>query len=131
MSRRLIALLALSWLCAAVPARAGDLAPSAGYPAPLVFEYQIQHPLYGNVGTYTNKIIKSGDTTEVLTSVHVSVKILGAELYSEVSNRTERWRDGRLVGFESATDKDGQHYDVTGKADGDQFAITGPAGTFT
>lgn len=133
MSRVLIALLAsicfaTAWLCGAAAACAGDADQS---PAPLVFEYHIQHPLYGDVGTYTNRITKSGDTTEVLTSVHVSVKILGAVLYQEVSNRTEHWRDGRLVGFESKTDKDGQTYDVNGKADGDAFAVTGPAGTFT
>jgi uncharacterized protein DUF6134 len=131
MSRVLIVLLTLPWLCAAASARAGDAAPAPVTAAPLVFEYRIEHPLYGDVGTYINKIIKSGDTTEVLTSVRVSVKIFGAELYHEISDRTEHWRDGRLVGFNSVTDKDGKTYDVTGKAEGNTFAITGPAGTFT
>ncbi|HTY67598.1 MAG TPA: DUF6134 family protein [Alphaproteobacteria bacterium] len=123
MSRVLIALLALSSLAAVAPARADDVTP-------LVLEYQIRHPLYGDIGTYINTIVKSGDTTEVLTSVRVKVKAFGAVLYREVSDRTEHWRNGRLIGFESATEKDGKSYDVSGKADGDSFAITGPAGTF-
>jgi hypothetical protein len=124
MSRILLALLAVSWIGLAAPARADDAAP-------LVFEYQIKHPLYGDIGTYINTIIKSGDTTEVLTSVEVKVKAFGAVLYREVSQRTEHWESGRLVGFESVTDKNGKTYDVSGKADGDKFAVTGPEGTFT
>lgn len=124
MSRILLALLALWSLVATAPARADETAP-------LVFEYQIRHPLYGNIGTYINKIIKSGDTTEVLTSVRVMVKVFGAVLYREVSDRTEHWRNGRLVGFQSVTDKDGKTYDVSGKADGERFAITGPEGSFS
>jgi len=124
MARLLILLAALSWLATPVPAHAAD-------GAPMVFEYQIRHPLYGDVGTYTNKIIKTGDTTEVLTSVRVMVKLFGAVLYREVSDRTEHWRDGRLIGFRSVTNKDGKTYDVTGKADGEEFAVTGPDGTFT
>ncbi len=124
MTRMLLALFTLWSLGTAIaPARADDAAP-------LVFQYQIRHPLYGDIGTYTNKITKSGDSTEVLTSVQVTVKVFGAVLYREVSNRTEHWRDGRLVGFQSVTDKDGKTYDVSGKADGERFAITGPEGTF-
>jgi hypothetical protein len=124
MRQVLFALLALSWATAAAPARAVD-------GPPLVFEYQIQHPLYGDIGTYINKITRSGDTTEVLTSVQVRVKAFGAVLYREASERAEHWRNGRLVGFQSVTDKDGKTFDVSGKAEGDSFAITGPEGTFT
>src|SRR6185437_16955070 len=119
----LIALVALAPLVA-VPAHADEASP-------LVFEYQIRHPLYGDIGTYINKIIKSGDTTEVLTSVKVMVKVFGAVMFREVSDRTEHWRDGRLVGFHSTTKKDGKTYDVSGKAEGGMFAITGPDGSFT
>src|SRR5579883_1292501 len=122
MSRIVIALLALSSLAVMAPARGEDVPP-------LVFQYQIEHPLYGDIGTYINTIIKSGDTTEVSTSVHVQVKAFGAVLYREASQRTEHWRAGRLVGFQSVTDKDGKTYDVRGKAEGDGFAITGPAGS--
>jgi hypothetical protein len=125
MARRLVLFAAaLSWLSVLAPAHAADSGPQ-------VFQYQIQHPLYGDVGTYINKIIKSGDTTEVLTSVRVMVKVFGAVLYREVSDRTEQWRNGRLIGFQSVTNKDGKTYDVSGKADGEQFAVTGPEGTFT
>ncbi len=123
MSRILLALFAVWSLGATAPARAEDATP-------LVFEYQIRHPLYGDIGTYINKIIKSGDTTEVLTSVRVKVTAFGAVLYREASDRTEHWRNGRLVGFQSVTDKDGKSYDVSGKADGERFAVTGPEGTF-
>ncbi|HTP84112.1 MAG TPA: DUF6134 family protein [Alphaproteobacteria bacterium] len=123
MTRVLIALVALWSLAAVAPVRAEDVPP-------LVFEYQIQHPLYGDIGTYTNTITRSGDTTEVSTSVQVKVKAFGAVLFREASKRTEHWHEGRLVGFQSVTDKDGKTYDVSGKADGDSFAITGPEGSF-
>ena len=124
MARLTVFLAALSWLFAVAPAYAADNGP-------LVFEYRIEHPLYGDIGTYINKIVKTGDTTEVLTSVRVVVKVFGAVLYREMSDRTEHWRNGRLIDFDSVTNKDGKTYDVNGKADGEAFSITGPDGTFT
>lgn len=122
MGRTLVLLLGLS--CAAV------VTPAPGRAEPLVFEYQIEHPTYGDIGTFTNTIVKNGPTTEVQTSVKVAVKFLGATLYRETSDRTERWHGHRLMTFHGVTDKDGKIFEVSGQAQGDHFVVSGPAGTF-
>ena len=117
-------------VCAAAPC-AGALAPSSARAAsPLVVQYQIEHPTYGDIGTFTNTIVKDGATTDVRTSVRVAVKFLGATLYREASDRIEHWRDHRLMSFHGVTDKDGDKFVVNGEAQGDRFVVNGPAGTF-
>lgn len=98
--------------------------------APLVFQYRIEHPTYGDIGTFTNTIVKTDGTTDVQTRVRVAVKLLGATLFREVSDRTEQWRDDRLVSFHGVTNKDGRRFEVTGEARGDRFVVNGPDGTF-
>lgn len=110
----------------------GALAPTSGRAAsPLVFQYQVEHPTYGDIGTFTNTIVKNGATTEVETTVRVAVKVLGATLYRESSDRREYWRGHRLQSFHALTDKDGKTYEVSGQAQGDRFVVNGPDGTFT
>lgn len=124
MGRLLTVLVALSWIGgASLPAQAAD-------PTPLVLQYQIKSPIYGDIGTYTNSIEKAGATTTVHTAVHVLVKILGMVMYREDTARTEHWQGDRLVSFHSVTQKNGRTYDVTGEAQGGAFVVTGPAGTF-
>lgn len=128
MVRRLIVLVALSWV-SAMPVGTVPYANAAG-PAPLVLQYRIEHPIYGDIGSYTNSIIRAGDTITVHTSARILVKVLGIVLYRETTDRTERWQGGRLMSFHSATDKNGRASNVTGAADGNAFVVKGPAGTF-
>lgn len=121
--RLLAMIIAVSWAASTAPACAAD-------PAPLVFQYQIQHPIFGDIGTYTNSIVKAGASTTVHTAVRVLVKVLGMVMYREVTDRTEEWRGDRLASFRSVTQKNGHIYDVSGEAEGDTFVVTGPDGTF-
>ncbi len=123
-SRILVAAIAIACLQALAPARA-----SAG--TQLVFEYRIEHPTYGDIGTFINRITKAGTTTDVQTSVRVAVKFFGATVYREISDRTERWLGDRLVAFHGVTDKDGERFEVNGQAQGGKFVVTGRDGTFT
>jgi len=104
--------------------------PAAAFGTPLVYEYRVKHPTYGNIGTYTNIIERSGDDVRVQTIVRIAVKVFGATLYREEADRIELWKDGRLVYFHGTTKKNGKHLEVTGEARGDQFVIAGPEGTF-
>lgn len=122
MGRILVLLLGLSYVAV--------LTPTPGRAEPLVFKYQIEHPSYGDIGTFTNTIIKNGLTIEVHTTVRVAVKFLGATLYRETSDRTESWHGHRLMTFRGVTDKDGKTFEVSGQAQGDHFVVNGPAGTF-
>lgn len=99
--------------------------------APQTFQYQVEHPTYGNIGTYTNTVEQQGDKVDVQTQLHVSVKMLGIPLFHQDANREEHWEKGRLVSFQSNTDDNGKEIDINGKAQGDGFVVLSPLGTFT
>ena len=94
-----------------------------------VFEYTVEHPTYGDIGTYRNVVQQQGAATDVRTELHIQVKMLGVEVFHQDADRKEHWEDGRLVSFQSATDDNGKDVHVVGKAQGDAFVITSPAGT--
>lgn len=93
--------------------------------------YKVVHSTYGDIGTYANHVITSGDTTTVKTTVHLAVKVLGIVMHRENDVRTEQWRNHRLIAYHSVTDKNGRTIVVNGRAEGDRFVITSPRGTFT
>ena len=108
----------------------GAKADPAAAPAQ-TFLYTVEHPAYGNVGTYSNTIAQHGDSMEVTTKLRVAVKMLGIPLFRQEADRVEEWLNGRLVAFRSDTDDNGKKIDVDGKAQGDAFVIQSPLGTFT
>ncbi len=96
-----------------------------------IYEYRIEHPTFGDVGTYTNIIDKIGDKTEVTTELHVVVKLLGIVVFRQEAERTERWLGNRMIAFQSVTTTNGAALEVHGEAQGDGFVITTPEGVFT
>lgn len=125
--RRSAGLAALALLAAAT---SGAKADPAAAPAQ-TFLYEVEHPTYGNVGTYSNTIAQDGDNVEVTTKLRVAVKMLGIPLFHQEADRVEQWLKGRLVAFSSDTDDNGRKIDVAGKAQGDAFVIQSPLGNFT
>jgi hypothetical protein len=104
------------------------LAPlGAARAATQVFTYTVEHPTYGNIGTYTNTVSQDGNAAEVRTDLHIAVKVIGIPLFHQDATREEHWANQRLVGFQSATDDNGTKIDVTGKADADSFTIQSSA----
>ena len=99
---RLAALAAALMIAASVGAPAHGATPPTG-----TYNYRIQHPQYGDVGTYTNRIIARDDGIRVETSVRISVKLAFVTVYRLDADRTEEWRDGRLVAYDSTTAKIG------------------------
>jgi Family of unknown function (DUF6134) len=93
--------------------------------------YRAHHPVFGDIGTYSNTIETTGDTTTVLTSVHLKVAALGVVLHREDAERTERWKAGRLVYFRGVTTTNEQVVEVKGEARGDTFSIISPFGNVT
>jgi Domain of unknown function (DUF6134) len=96
--------------------------------APQIYLYEVEHPTYGNIGTYTNIVERSGDDIEVRTTIHIAVKVLGIRLFHQDADRTEKWAKGRLVSFQSDTDDNGKKIDFEGKAENGQFIIQSPLG---
>lgn len=114
------ALVLASALCAFVqPARADTQ----------TYQYEVEHPTFGHIGTYTNVIEQSGDRTHVETELHVAVRLVGIAVYRQDATRSEDWRNGRLVAFHGVTTTNGTSVEISGQARGNGFAITTPDGT--
>lgn len=114
-------LIMVACLAEAGPARA----------ASQVLQYKIEHPTFGNIGTYTNTVDRQGNSVDVATQLHVVVKMLGIAMFHQDATRFEHWENGRLVYYQSATDDNGKKIDVTGAAQGNAFVVQSPLGTFT
>ncbi|HUB96718.1 MAG TPA: DUF6134 family protein [Stellaceae bacterium] len=119
--------------CCVLVAAAGiggfALAPARA--AETVYDYHIEHPRYGDIGTYRNVIKQDGNGSEISTELRIAVKFLGIVVYRENANRTEEWQDGRLVRFDGVTDTNGSRIELHGEAKGDQFVMRTPNGTIT
>jgi hypothetical protein len=111
---------------AALIAMSGSPARAAGAEQ---LSYKITHAMFGDIGTYSNTIEPHGDATTVVTRSHIRVKVLGMNVYHEDAQRTEEWRDGRLVSFRSDTRKGDGTMEVSGVARGNQFLISTSQGT--
>ena len=55
---------------------------------------------------------------------------LGIVAFRETSDTAEIMRGDRLISLQSVTDKDGHHLEIHGEAQGDQFVVDTPAGSF-
>ena len=96
-----------------------------------VLEYRIRHPLFGDVGTYANRIEKHGEATTVISTLHGLVDLVGIPLRREEAERTEQWQGGRIVRFDGITVSSDKRWAVHGEARGNEFVITSPSGTAT
>jgi Family of unknown function (DUF6134) len=94
-----------------------------------VYQYLVEHPSYGTIGTYTDTVEQSGDTKRIDTKLRVAVKMLGIAMHREEADRTEEWRGDRLISFHSVTVTNGTRIEVSGHAQGDEFVISTPHGT--
>ena len=107
----------------AVAPRAADVEQSR------VLTYKAVHAKYGDIGTYSNTVsVKDGITT-VTNQVRLRVRVLGITAHREEGDRTERWKDGRIIAFHGVTTVNGDRTEVQGEAKGDVFAIATPSGT--
>jgi hypothetical protein len=94
-----------------------------------VYTYRVIHPTYGDIGTYTNTVDRSGEDANVQTELKIVVKKIGIVVYRQEARRAEHWRHERLMSFESVTVTNGTKLEVRGEARGNGFAITTPSGT--
>ena len=114
----------------AVLAFLGLLAPLAPAGAAGTYTYTVHHPSYGDIGTYTDIVSESDGVTRIDSRLRVAVTMLGVVVYREDGDRSEIWRDNRLVSFQSVSNRNGKRIEVRGSAEKDGFVVTTPAGTF-
>ncbi len=115
--RRLAAVTVGGWLATAGVAVAAD-----------VYDFDVRHPVYGDIGTYTDTIERHGGGWRLDTRLRVAVRILGIVLHREAADYTTVWQDGRLVSFRGVTTTNGATVELHGEASGDVFVITTPSG---
>lgn len=116
-----ISAIGLSVLVGAMPALAGQQ----------VYIYAVIHPLYGRIGTLTDMIDRGPEATRIDSHLRIAVKLLGIVVSRQETDTTEIMHGNLLVSLQSATDKDGQHFEVHGKAEGNQFVVNATNGSFT
>ena len=107
----------------------GLLLVGAANGAPRTYIYTVEHPLYGNIGTYTHIIDGADGVTSIDSQLHLAVRILGVVIYREDADQIEVLRGTHLISFRSVTEKDGKQIRVLGEAKDNGFAITSPSGT--
>lgn len=112
-----------------VGASGGSARAMAESPHELV--YNVKHSVFGNIGTYSNLIEKSGATTTIKTTAHFLVTALGVGLHREDAQRVEQFLGDRLTFFHGVTVKNGETTEIKGQASGNNFVIDGPAGQVT
>lgn len=94
-----------------------------------VYTYRVIHPTYGEIGTYTNTVERSGEDATIQTELKIAVRKIGIVVYRQEARRAEHWRNDKLVSFEGVTVTNGDKLEVRGEARGNGFAITTPSGT--
>jgi hypothetical protein len=114
-----------SHFIAALGACVGLSAPAlpSAHAASQVLTYNVEHPKYGNIGTYTNTVAQNGSDADVRTELHIAVKMIGIRMFHQDATREEQWQNQRLVAFQSTTDDNGTNINVSGKANGSNFVI--------
>ncbi len=111
-----------------MPAPAEIATPSPA--GQLVYTYAVLHPLYGEIGTFTDTIDRNPETMRIEGRLRIAVKFLGIVVYRHESDISTIMRDERLISLKSFTRKDGESLEVRGEAQGDQFVVNATGGSF-
>lgn len=112
----------------AMPAPTETPAPATA--GQMVYTYTVRHPLYGEIGTFTDTIGRTPDAMHIDGRLRIAVKFLGIVVYRQDSDITAVMRDDRLVSLQSITNKEGEFLEVRGEAQGDQFVVNATGGSF-
>jgi hypothetical protein len=104
---------------------------AAGAARAETYNYTVQHPTFGDIGSYTDRIERRPDGMRIDTTLNIVVRTLGVVVHREEARRSQLWRNGRLVHFEGVTTTNGKTVEVKGEAQGDRFVVESPAGPVT
>lgn len=125
---RRTALRVLAWAAISTPLIWGT-AHAADGEQDRVLTYKAVHAKYGDIGTYINTIAAQDGATKVESHVRLRVRVLGITAHREEADRTELWKDGRIVAFHGVTTTNGDRTELRGEAKGDTFVMSAPFGT--
>jgi hypothetical protein len=95
------------------------------------YVYAVEHPTYGNIGSYTETIDTERDVTRIDSELRVAVKVIGIVVHREQASATELWRGTRLASMQTVTEINGARTEVSGAMNRDAFVVTSASGTRT
>ena len=99
--------------------------------APQTYVYAVEHPTYGNIGSYTETIDKDRDVTRISSVLRVVVKVIGIVVHREDASATELWHGARLASMQTVAKVNGVRMEVSGAMDRNAFLVTSATGTQT
>ena len=105
------------------------VSPGAAHASQQTYTYEITHPIYGAIGTYTRTSDEADGDARAEARLSIVVKILGVAVRREASSQTATWHGQRLVSFQSLVTTNGRRTIVGGLANDGHFVVTTTAGT--
>jgi hypothetical protein len=109
------------WLLAASAALS---APSQACDHPPGQEvYKVDHETYGEIGRHVITFSCQGEDLLVETKISGKVTMLSLPIYTLDGSYREVWRGDRLISFESRVNDNGEQFEVSARAEGDQMVI--------
>jgi len=94
-----------------------------------LYTYVVTHPLYGEIGTFTDNISRFDGVTRIDTRLRIAVRLLGIVAYREDADGTEVLRGNQLISLHNLINKDGERSAVVGQVQGEKFIVNSPLGT--
>src|SRR5579883_1824449 len=102
--------------------------PLPPYPPDGTYRYAVAHPTFGDIGSYSNTVTRTGNEVTVHTHVDIRVRIAFVTVRQITADRSELWQRGKLARYHSVTVRDGKTIEVNGEAQAAGFVIQGPLG---
>lgn len=91
--------------------------------------YKIEHEMFGEIGRHVVTYSCQGDDLLVETRIDGKATMLNVPVYELAAHYREVWRGDRLLSFDSEVDDNGEHFEVSARADGDHMLIDRRRGT--
>lgn len=92
------------------------------------FAYTIHDDSHGEVGTFTNVVVRKGGDIIVRNRTRVRVKVMFVTVHRYESDTEAVWRDGRLVSFSGKVFDNGRRASFRGRAEGGGFVVDSTGG---
>jgi hypothetical protein len=91
--------------------------------------YEVRHETFGEIGRHVITYACQGDDLVVETRISGEATMLSVPIYTLDGSYHEVWRGGRLISFDSRVDDNGEKFEVSARAEGDQMVIDRRRGT--
>lgn len=85
--------------------------------------YKIDHEMFGEIGRHVITYSCQGDDLLVETEISGEVTVMSLPIYKLAGHYREVWRGDRLISFDSKLNDNGEQFEVSARAEGDQMMI--------